>query len=304
MLGFTGNFKTTWALNVAYKAILDGFNVLYLSLEVTKENIYYNMLSRHSINKQFSTKLEHLALKRKSLKDSDYDYLASTIYPDFKSKSKGLYIIDETELENYSFFSLQNKFLEIEKLAIKETGKGIDFIIIDHAQLLKFDNSMKSVGNETNVVNAYVSFFRQQVLNWCKTGRQIAGLILSQASREGWKEAVRNEGQYKLTALAEANELERASSLVLSVYSSNSLKQIKAAKVQILKNRDGQAWSEPQEVYVDPVYYLFGDIEGHSQSNDFNTSNLENLFNINDDDLSALTNLSEEANVNNINLNL
>jgi replicative DNA helicase len=305
MLGFTGNFKTTWALNVAYNAIIDGFNVLYLSLEVTKENIYYNMLSRHSLNKEFSKKIEHLDLKRKTLKDEDFKYLEDNIYPDFKNKAKGLFIIDETELENYSFFSLQNKFIEIEKLAIQNTGKGIDLIVIDHAQLLKFDNSMKGIGNETNVVNAYVSFFRQQVLNWCKTGRQIAGLILSQASREGWKDAVRNEGQYKLTALAEANELERASSLVLSVYSSNSLKQIKAAKIQILKNRDGQAWSEPQEVFVDPAYYMFGESsENESTSTNFNMEDLGSLFNMSSDNLSELSTLSEEANINNIDLEI
>lgn len=110
--------------------------------------------------------------------------------------------------------------------------------IIDHAQLLKFDTSMKGIGNETNIVNTYVSFFRQNVLNWIKTGRQVTGLILSQSSREGWKEAVRQEGRYRLTALADANELERASSLVLSIFSSESLKQINSAKVQILKNRD------------------------------------------------------------------
>ena len=139
---------------------------------------------------------------------------------------------------------------------------------------------MKGIGNETNVVNAYISYFRQCALNWIKTGRQIAVLMLSQSSREGWKDAVRNEGAYKLTALAEANELERASSLVLSVFSSESLKQLKEAKVQILKNRDGESWSAPQEVFVDPKYYMFGENNTSIDiSSSFDVGDMSSLFN-------------------------
>ena len=283
ILGFAGSFKTTWAVNIAHGSIIKGKNVLYLSLEVTKEHIYYDLLSRHSFSEKFKYHLEHIKLKHKELTDDEFNYMKDTIYPDLKSTKGKCYIIDETELEAYSFFALENKFREIEKLAIEETGHGIDLLVIDHAQLLKFDSSMKSIGNETNVVNTYVSFFRQCALNWVKSGNQIAVLILSQASREGWKDAVRHEGKYKLTALAEANELERASSLVLSTYSSDTLKQINEAKVQILKNRDGQAWSEPVEVFVDPKYYIFGDVqEGITPETSFGTS-VEDIFNTSQD---------------------
>ena len=291
ILGFTGSFKTTWALNIAYNAKCSGKNVLYLSLEVTQEHIYYNLLSRHSFNSDYNKHIEHLALKHKELDDDEYNILHSRIYPDFKALGGKVYIVDETELETYSFFSLENKFSEIDKRAVAETGHGIDLLVVDHAQLLKFDSSMKGIGNETNVVNAYVSFFRQCALNWIKSGKQISVLILSQSSREGWKEAVRSEGRYRLTALAEANELERASSLVLSVFSSDSLKQVKAAKVQILKNRDGQVWSEPMEVFVDPVYYVFGDVTGAIETTgEFNLDNMNSLFDTEDSNMNNLLN--------------
>lgn len=303
ILGFTGSFKTTWALNIAYNAKLDNKNVLYLSLEVIKENIVYNILSRHSYDSKFNKHIEHLSLKHKKLKPDEKDYFDKEIYPDFMKTGGKIYTIDETELENYSYYSLETKFVEIDKVANKETGHGIDLLVIDHAQLLKFDASMKSLGNETNVVNAYVSFFRQTALNWIKSGKQIAVLMLSQSSRTGWQEAAKSEGRYRLTALAEANELERASSVVLSVFSSESLKQIKSAKVQILKNRDGQAWSEPMEVFVDPVYYMFGDNNDQAieNSTEFNMENLSGLLN---SDNKELDNLIEDIDIDNINLNL
>ena len=228
--------------------------------------------------------------------EKEYEFFEKTLVPDFNKIKGKVYIVDETELESYSFYSFEAKFREIDKLAIQETGRGIDLFVIDHAQLLKFDTSMKGIGNETNIVNTYVSFFRQCVLNWIKSGRQVSGLILSQASREGYKEAVRHEGKYRLTALADANELERAASLVLSVYSSDSLKQINSAKVQILKNRDGQAWEYPMEVFVDPIYYLFGNSSDNLNSNtDFNTIDMSNLFKMGTDDLSDIETLQEEA---------
>lgn len=294
ILGFTGSFKTTWALNISYNAITAGKNVLYLSLEVTSENIYYNLLSRHSYDTKFKTHIEQSALKHKAVPEEDFKYLEETIYPDFKNISGRIYTVDETELESYSFYSLETKFREIDKLATEETGHGIDVLVVDHAQLLKFDASMKGIGNETNVVNAYVSFFRQSALNWVKSGRQILVLVLSQSSREGWKEAVRAEGRYRLTALAEANELERASSIVLSVFSSESLKQVNAAKVQLLKHRDGQAWSEPMEVFVDAAYSMFGDIQNNVDvTPQFNIDNISSLFDTSNTSLESLENLTD-----------
>ena len=299
ILGFTGSFKTTFAVNIAYNAITEGKNVLYLSLEVTKENIYYDLLSRHSSNSNFGTHIEHLSFKQRKLTKKEYNFFENTLVKDFNSIPNKIYIVDETELESYSFYSFETKFREIEKLAIEETGHGIDLFVIDHAQLLKFDTSMKGIGNETNIVNTYVSFFRQCVLNWIKSGRQVAGLILSQASREGWKEAVRHDGKYRLTALADANELERAATLVLSIYSSDSLKQINAAKVQILKNRDGQAWEEPMEVFVDPKYYLFGNGNQSTSDTSFKMEDMSSLFNMDNESLNNIVTLQEE----NINLN-
>jgi len=230
------------------------------------------------------------------LDEQEYNFFKDTLIPDFNKMKGKVYIVDETELESYSFYSFESKFREIEKLAIEETGHGIDLFVIDHAQLLKFDTSMKGIGNETNIVNTYVSFFRQCVLNWIKSGHQVTGLILSQASREGWKDAVRHEGKYRLTALADANELERAASLVLSVFCSESLKQINTVKVQILKNRDGQAWEDPMEVFADPVYYLFGNNDDNLSTNmEFNSTDMSNLFKMDQSTFDNISTLQEEA---------
>ncbi|MBQ9441579.1 MAG: hypothetical protein IJU55_01015, partial [Selenomonadaceae bacterium] len=46
-MGATGGFKTTFMVNLAYNKILEGRNVVFFSLEVTKEDMYYDFLSLH-----------------------------------------------------------------------------------------------------------------------------------------------------------------------------------------------------------------------------------------------------------------
>ena len=129
--------------------------------------------------------------------------------------------------------------------------------------------------------------------------------MLSQSSREGWKEADKSNGRYRLTALAEANELERASSLVLSVYCTDTLKQMKSAKVQILKNRDGEVWPEPIETYADFAYYEFGETMNSSNKEDkLELADMSaNLFDLSNNEMNELSDLAS-LDINKLDLDL
>ena len=49
VLGYTGQFKSLWLLNMAYNNTYNlGYNVCFISLEVSKRDILWNLLSRHS----------------------------------------------------------------------------------------------------------------------------------------------------------------------------------------------------------------------------------------------------------------
>ena len=86
---------------------------------------------------------------------------------------------------------------------------------------------------------------------------------------------------------------------------SDTLKQIKAAKVQILKNRDGQAWSEPMEVFVDPAYYVFGDSQsGLSPTPEFNLGNFNDLIDSSNEVVNDIVSSSAFADLNSIDFDL
>ena len=70
--------------------------------------------------------------------------------------------------------------------------------------------------------------------------------------------ARKHHGNYLLSHFAEGNELERASSVVLTVYSDDNLKILYEAKVGLIKNRDGTPIESAFETPIEPEYYTFG----------------------------------------------
>lgn len=279
LFGYTGSCKTMYATNIAYLAAKQGNNVAYVTLEISADHMGYNLLSRYSneINPK-NHKIPHIYLKKQNLDEASEKYVFKELFPDFYNKiGKHIKIIDENNFKTYSAKSFTQIFKEVDMQFSESTGHGIDLIIIDHVQLLKHRNDNKIAKDGREVINALVSYFRKQSLNFLNTGRQVCFLLISQANRSGWEEAdsgirvsklgedgkyhYKKEGigTYDLTALAEANELERSSSLVLSIYTNELYLADNTVLVMILKNRNGKTYDEPILICADPEYYTIGE---------------------------------------------
>lgn len=259
LAGFAGAGKTTAAVNICYNAIKEGKNVCYITLEVPKVDMGYNFLSRHSFETKFKKPISHSDIKKKSLPKADKEYLFNDVIKDFNENlSNHLFILDETDFNSYTFRAFETKIKECDAVSFEKNGSGIDLLVIDQAQLLKFGGGISSAGSETSVINLYVSFFRQQAINFIHSKRPCTVLMLSQINRDGFNYASKHEGRYTLTNLAEANELERASAMVIALFTDESLKASKQVSIQLLKSRNGETIQDPVLSFMDPVYYVFG----------------------------------------------
>ena len=267
LAGFAGAGKTTAAVNICYNALKEGKNVVYITLEVPKVDMCYNFLSRHSFETKFKKPISHSDIKKKSLSKDDAEYLFTDVKDDFEENlSNHLFILDETDFESYTFRSFEDKIRECDTISTKTNEKGIDLLVVDQAQLLKFGGGISSAGSETSVINLYVSFFRQQAINFIHSKRSCTVLMLSQINRDGFDYASKHEGRYTLTSLAEANELERASAMVIALFTDESLKASKQVSIQLLKSRNGETIQDPVLSFMDPVYYVFGSEVSQSQA--------------------------------------
>lgn len=280
--------NTTFATNIGYNnAYKMGYNVVFVSLEVPKEDIIFNVLSRHSFDTKFGKYpyVGHDKIRKCLLSEEEEEFVFDTVLTDFEEESKGdLIILDETDFSEFSFPEIRKKLEEVDD----RIDGGIDAIIWDNANLFKFSSMEDRWGmSQYDIVNEYVSWIRQLSIKWLKdkeTGeyRQLVNIILAQANRKGWQKAVRRNGKYDLTAIAEANELERAAYRVFSIFTDENLKQSKECKLQILKNRSGPTIYEPVSVFADPEPYVIGDeLSGFDDT--ISTDSFDDVFG--DDDL-------------------
>ncbi len=271
VFAYTGSFKTMFCTNVAYKLLGLNTNVVYMSLEIDKREMYINFLSRYSYDD--GSPLSHSDIKCCNLGDNDKKYLFEELQPNFTQRRKNhLIIFDETDLTTNTQSECTKLLSNAENEFIKRTGHGVDLLIVDHINLLKFSEERKM--NDYAAVNHWMSYFRKNAIDFLGTGRQIAILCAAQSSREGFKEATKNKGKYSLTNIAEGNEIERSSSYVLSIYTSDDDKKANKTKMQILKYRDGNHTDDLLEVLIDPKYYAFGVIENLYSSGDTKMYNI------------------------------
>lgn len=277
IMGFTGSGKSTFALNIAYNALVQGYNVCYISLELSAKHVLYNLLSRHSIENK--VQIAHKYMKDHTLTKEEYISVFSEVLPSFRKLPGKIYIADEQFIGTKSISNFREMLTYLNDLCIKEKGKGLDLIIVDHIQLLKYDaDNTKSDGYA--VMNEYVSFFRQQSLNLLGTGRNCCLLLVSQANRTGFNKInnSRKEKSYTLSDVAEANEIERASNMVIALIkedeNANGMNEI---KYQLIKSRESMTMTAPETTYFDPKYYFIGSVTSYDDKYNTYKGGIEEL---------------------------
>lgn len=279
LAGFTGSFKTTWAVNIAVKNALAGKNIAYISLEVTKEQLEYSILSLFSTDSRFSRMgykpLEHQKIRQNKLYEDEINFLCDVLEPEYRRVIEpNLHILDESKFKTFSESEILDALMQIDDV------KPLDAVFFDHAGLFAFKSPLYNSGNVGVAINKYVSFIREISICFRKKDgetRSLASVLLAQTNRTGYKQArqqfkklsqVTRPGDknkqlntqvegYNLTALSDANELERCSSTVLSVYTDDDLKLAHQVYVQLLKTRYGST-VQPTPVDIEPEYYKFG----------------------------------------------
>lgn len=261
--GFTGSMKTTLAANLSYNAVSSGKNVLYISLEVDKRDMFINLVTRHTMSSG-QTPIKREVVSKMRYENPDEFVKISKSFQDLPGK---LLIISEEDINSYSDASFNEVIKNADSEFIKLNGNKTDIIVLDHMQLLKFSDDKRNA-DPYMIVNHFTSYFRRLAAK-----NDYGVVLLSQTSRGGYEYACKHDGQYQLTGLAESNELERGATFVLSLFSSDSLIASNEIQVQILKNRYGEKMLEPQTTSVKPEYYMIGN------GLELNPQQVESVFN-------------------------
>ena len=279
LAGFTGSFKTTWAVNMAVKNALAGKNIAYISLEITKEQLEYSILSLFSNDQRFTRAgyrpLPHQDIRQNKLSVDDINFLCDVLEPEYrKGLEPNFHILDGSKFRTFSESEI------IDALYQLDDQKPIDAIFVDHVGEFAFKSPLYNGNNVGAIINKYVSFFGTLTVTFRKKDnekRSVSTVLLAQTNRSGFKEAsssfrklntVNRSGKdsqlfntkvegYRITALSDSNELERFSSVVMTVFANDDMKDAHQAYVQVLKTRYGDN-VPPTPVDIDPEVYKFG----------------------------------------------
>lgn len=235
--GHTGELKTTFALNWAYKtACVYRYNVAYVSMEMPYDQVRLTLAVMHSANPKFI---------QQGMQPLSYSAIRDGVNKDgspltAETKEYYEYIVRDLESGEYGDIWVWSPEGNVkpsqikQRLEIRDKQSPIDMAVLDHLGLIVPENRTK---NPYADINSVMRDVKMMALHF-NEGAKLPILGLIQTNREGKKEADKNNGIYRTSALADANEAERSADVITYTYLNAELRQAQQVKVGCLKNRD------------------------------------------------------------------
>lgn len=238
---YTGELKTTFALNWAYKtACIFKYNVYYYSLEMPVEQVRRILYVMHSNHPKFK-KMGYEPLDYRMIRDgvdsnghemSDaqiefFEMVVQDMEDGFGKEYGSIFV--ECPDEPRTTVSMVKSRIEL----VHQTTP-IHLVFIDYLGLLNAERNLSDYREELN------SIFRdtKQMCLTFNRGERIPIVALHQINREGKKEADKNDGRYTPQALADSSAAERTADVITYTYLNNDLRHDSQTKIGCIKNRD------------------------------------------------------------------
>jgi len=244
---FTGHCKTTFALNMAYRALYGGWNTAFITLEMSFREIRDKIYVLHSCNPRFRVlwpQYAHLVGKisynnviyaRLNAEEKEYYF---KVCDDFDTNTDGnvygrVYIWQPDKTVT-TLSDIELRFRQYQQ-DLQLTGRNLEFGVIDYISLMGADEEERSRDhNETT--NNIVKNLKRLCITF-NNGMGMRILSPHQCNRDGYKEAKKNEGIYDLTAISNNHEIERSADLIVSEYKFDNDGDNNRLKFCCLKNR-------------------------------------------------------------------
>lgn len=263
---FTGHGKSTLTESILFKNSLEGKKSCLVSLEMSPEIIWAQMEARY-MNQVKGLQVSAQDIQFRKI-PSDLEEKLLKYEEDFKNEfACNIVIIDESKISkammlNYKLFSaLMRKIAE--KLG------GLDLVAFDHVG--QFELMFPDCGNQ--IIKSIQSFAKTFIHNNIKP----AVIMAVQTNRQGESRARKRGGIYDIQAISDLNEVERTSTYIIFMYTSDDMKIMQETKVTLAKHRLGSVIPEPIVTTFNPSIITVGaSIETVSMTDeDFNGLDLD-----------------------------
>jgi KaiC/GvpD/RAD55 family RecA-like ATPase len=253
----SGHGKSTCALSIAYYNAIAGKVVDYLSFEVPKNHMYFNIASIESEGHK-GEEIPASDIKERALDERGKELYKKYIndFMDKCSASGGyLNIIDQTTASINTFESLCNT---LESIAEKR-GRAADLIVVDNID--NFQTLRSSERDEATKINNYIVSLDAFSKTYCN-GTGTSMLLLSQVNRPAMKRlGTPDKGNAKdtsvkidVTCVQKYNALYEKATCVLVAFSDAATRARNIMRIYPVKLRNRPLPTRPVEVQVNFKY--------------------------------------------------
>lgn len=228
---YAGHGKSQTLTNMAWRAVVDGKNVVYFTLETLRDQVARRFHTRHSHHERFGSPegLLYNDVKGGTLAPQDEELFKRVLFDLANNEEYGRFEVVWTP-RGTSADTMKMK------LDILETQYPIDLVVVDYAGLM---GAGKRVDNRQQGLVEILQALKGLATGHAR-GTGVPLISAYQTSRQKLEEA-RGTGGYTLDALAETAEAERSADLVLSLLRQHD--DDTDVFGQILKYRDGETAS-------------------------------------------------------------
>lgn len=230
LMGFAKNGKSTLLRQIAYNILCQGKNVMFVTLEMSKDSVTHSFLTLHANNTDFwgynAPKIKVADIRSGSLSHSAKDFYLNKVIDDFFERGSlgTLYITQPTG--DYTLSKLESD------TRVLKSKMDIDVICIDYPALMTPDKGVK--GRDT--MN---DLFRK--LRHFSLVNHIPIIFPVQCNRAGYDNALKHkEHLFDITAIGDYSSIEKECTDLFSIIIPPELRDTGGAQIQHLISRESQ----------------------------------------------------------------
>lgn len=255
LAGATGHGKSVFVINWARHLVLLGFNILFYSLEMSKDKVLRMLYCSHACDPKFNRKpLQYKQIKFGALSTEDADFYLNTVIPDLNEARGSIQVFNP--LGRTSIEDIQ------QQAEVFNREIPLDIIFIDYINILSAPRGVRLSRNERIAEN--VSRAKQLALEF-DNGYGVTVVTPCQVNRAGEKKAADSNGIYDREAIADTSELEKTADALFTVYQDKPFRQKREAIVCNLKMRDA-GLIDPFSIYMPAEYRFVGELASADDS--------------------------------------
>ena len=249
LAGATGHGKSVFLINWARHLVLLGFNILFYSLEMSKDKVMRMLYCSHAHDPKFKRKpLLYKEIKFGILSTEDADFYLNTVIPDMNSARGSIQVFNPLGRTGIEEIQQQAEVFNREN--------PLDAIFIDYVNILSAPKGVRLSRNERIAEN--VARCKQLALEF-DNGYGVTVVTPCQVNRAGEKKAADSQGIYDREAIADTSELEKTADALFTVYQDSLMRQNREAMVCNLKMRDS-GLIDPFKIYMPAEFRFVGEL--------------------------------------------